>query len=282
MSLKRVGLPILVGALWMASMPAKGAELVPSLDAPAHGFESDTTAGDRNYSIGLGAGLAPDYEGSDDYAAVPIWNLRAGNVLGEETFVQLFGPTFRSNFLPDDHWRVGVSGRYLPDYDNVDDDRVQDIGDTDDAFLAGLTIGYDVIAGRAQDLAIEVDAQYDVLEGNGGIVTPRLRYRTALSQPLVLDTSVSATWASEDYMSNRLGISSGDAARSGLDEFDADSGIKNGAITTSITYVLGRAWSLTGLAGYSRLFNDAEDSPIVDDQGDANQVFGGALINYSF
>jgi outer membrane scaffolding protein for murein synthesis (MipA/OmpV family) len=36
------------------------------------------------------------------------------------------------------------------------------------------------------------------------------------------------------------------------------------------------------LGTYARLLGDAEDSPIVDDVGDANQFFGGALINYRF
>jgi outer membrane protein len=41
-------------------------------------------------------------------------------------------------------------------------------------------------------------------------------------------------------------------------------------------------WSVTALASYTRLLDDAADSPIVDDAGDANQFFGGALINYRF
>ena len=33
---------------------------------------------------------------------------------------------------------------------------------------------------------------------------------------------------------------------------------------------------------YTRLINDAADSPIVDNRGSANQFFTGASINYSF
>ena len=35
---------------------------------------------------------------------------------------------------------------------------------------------------------------------------------------------------------------------------------------------------MTGL--YTRLIDDAEESPVVDDVGDENQLFGGFLINY--
>jgi outer membrane scaffolding protein for murein synthesis (MipA/OmpV family) len=30
------------------------------------------------------------------------------------------------------------------------------------------------------------------------------------------------------------------------------------------------------------LIDDAEDSPVVDDAGDENQFFAGALVNYTF
>ncbi|MEM9442430.1 MAG: MipA/OmpV family protein [Pseudomonadota bacterium] len=43
-----------------------------------------------------------------------------------------------------------------------------------------------------------------------------------------------------------------------------------------------RRWGLTGILSYKRLIDDAADSPIVDDVGNANQIFGGAALTYSF
>ena len=37
-----------------------------------------------------------------------------------------------------------------------------------------------------------------------------------------------------------------------------------------------------GILRYTRLVGDAEDSPVVDDEGDENQFFGGVLVKYSF
>lgn len=259
---------------------AQTVDLATPVETPAP--ETAETGTGLRLTAGLGAAFAPDYEGSDDYTFVPVWNLRLANLYHPETFVQLTGVQLRSNLVPSDHWRFGVSGRYLPDYDDVDDDKVEDLGDADDTLLFGVTLGYDLISGRRQDLAIELDAQYDVLEGNGGVLTPRLRWRQPLAQRLVFESALSATWASEDYMSNRFGISSGDAARSGLGTHDADEGFKNTAASASVTYQLTTGLSLTGLAAYSRLLGDAEDSPIVDDQGSANQLLGGLLLNYTF
>ena len=50
----------------------------------------------------------------------------------------------------------------------------------------------------------------------------------------------------------------------------------------AISYRFLESWSVAFLGTCARLLNDAKDSPIVDDAGDANQFFGGALINYQF
>ena len=233
-------------------------------------------------TLGLGAAYAPDYEGSEDYQAAPLWNLRLGDLYGEETFVQNIGTSLSSNLLPDEHWRLGVAGLYKPDYDNVDNNRVEDVKSTEQALLLGPTLGYDFVTGIARDFAVEVDALYDVANGNGGVVTPRLRGKTELAPGLIGEARLSTTWASGDYMGNFFSINSADAARSGLDTYDADEGIKDVTIGGSMTYRFTPHWSLTGIAAYSRLLGDAADSPIVDDEGNENQLFAGALINYRF
>jgi outer membrane protein len=53
-------------------------------------------------------------------------------------------------------------------------------------------------------------------------------------------------------------------------------------VTGTLSYRFTEAWSLTGLAAYSRLFSQAADSPIVDDEGNENQFLAGLLVNYSF
>jgi outer membrane scaffolding protein for murein synthesis (MipA/OmpV family) len=83
-------------------------------------------------------------------------------------------------------------------------------------------------------------------------------------------------------MSSYFGIDASNAARSGLDQYNADAGFKEVNFGGTLTYrFLGRS-SVTALATYTRLTGDAADSPVVDDVGDANQFFGGALIDYRF
>jgi outer membrane scaffolding protein for murein synthesis (MipA/OmpV family) len=99
---------------------------------------------------------------------------------------------------------------------------------------------------------------------------------------MAVESTLSATWASEDYLDNRFGIGSQDAQRSGLGRYDADAGFKNATLTGSLSYQLNPAWSVTGLAAFTRMLGDAEDSPVVDDRGEPNQLLDGVLVNLLF
>ena len=70
--------------------------------------------------------------------------------------------------------------------------------------------------------------------------------------------------------------------KSGLDTFKADSGIKDIGLTVPVLYSPWDHWSIMGVAAYKRLLDDAEDSPVVDDEGDKNQFVAGALLVYRF
>jgi MipA family protein len=258
----------------------------PALAQPAtsgDGAIGDTDPGQGiNFTLGAGAGVAPDYEGSEDYKAVPFWNLRAGNLYHPETYVQLLGPRLFSNFLPDDHWRLGLAGQFIKERNDVENNQVDDLKSVDASVMLGLIAGYDFLATPQNDLALEVEGRQDVASDNGFLGTIRGRYGHLFAERWRLDTLVATTWASEDYMSSYFGIDAGDAAHSGLDQFNADEGFKEVAFGASLTYRFLERWSTTVTGLYTRLTGDAADSPVVDDVGDENQLFGAFLINYRF
>ena len=234
------------------------------------------------FTIGAGAAAAPDYEGSDDYEAVPLWNVRAGDLYHPETYVQVLGTRLISNFLPDDHWRLGVAGQFIRERDDVENDQVDDLESVDASFMLGLIAGYDFLPTLQEDLVLELEGRQDVADDNGFLGTIRGRYGRLFAERWRFDGLASTTWASDDYMSSYFGIDVGDAARSGLDEYNADAGFKDVSFGASLSYRFLERWSLTGTGTYTRLIGDAEDSPVVNDVGDENQFFGGFLINYRF
>jgi outer membrane protein len=251
-------------------------------DAAVDPVDTGAPAQGMNFSLGAGAGVAPDYEGSDDYELVPLWNLRVGNLYHPKTFVQVIGPRLRSNFLPSDHWRLGLAGQFIKERDDVENDQVDDLEKVDPSVMLGVVGAYDFFADPQQDLALEVEARQDVANDNGFLATVRGIYGGRLAPNWRFDAAVGSTWASEDYMSSYFGIDAANAARSGLDQFNADEGFKDVSFGGGLTYRFLERWSVTALATYARLLGDAADSPVVDDVGNENQLFGGALINYRF
>jgi len=217
---------------------------------------------------------------------VPLWNLSARSLFGpssETTYARVLGTKLTSNLLPDPNWRLGIMAQFVNDYDDVSDNRVEDLNQVDRSFLIGAVGGYDLNLGGGQVLGAEVQAAADVLHGNGYLITFGPKYTAQFGdKKWSLSAGLNTTYASDDYMSNYFSINSGEASKSGLDEYSADAGFKDVAADLGLTYAINRAWSVTGIGRYERMTGDAADSPVVDDRGDKNQWFGGVLINYGF
>ncbi len=236
-----------------------------------------------DWTIGAGVGAAPDYEGSEDYEAVPVWNLSVRDLYHPSTYVRVTGPKLASNFLAHPNFRLGLSAQYVFSRSDVENNSVDNLDATDDGVLLGVLLGYDYELGDGRVLGVAIDPRWDIEDDIGGLVTLGLTYRAPL-----LDGSwqfrggINSTYASEDYMDEFFGIGPADASRSGLDRFDADAGFKDLSLDLSMTYKFTDSWSTTGLLRLTRLLDDAEDSPVTDDEGNANQAFVGLLINYGF
>jgi outer membrane protein len=83
-------------------------------------------------------------------------------------------------------------------------------------------------------------------------------------------------------MQTYFGVSRKDAARSGLDRYNADSGIKDVGLDLGLNWIFTQSWSAKGIARYTRLVGDADDDSPVVDEGSEDQFFGAALVVYTF
>jgi outer membrane protein len=237
--------------------------------------------------VGLGAAYVPDYEGSDDYKATPAPFGRYQWASGR--FVTLGGgydtakaARLKANLIaqpPGGGWQFGPVLQYrLKRDDDVDDDRVQDMRERDAATELGAFVAYKSGAWRLQFLgAGDVSNEYDgyILELSG-------TYVQRVSDRFTLTYAAGTVYGDSNFMNEYFGVSGRDASRSGLPQYDADSGIKNAMFSLSANYDLTESWGVMGTAGYSRLFGDAEDSPLVNDRGDENQYVGLLAVTYKF
>jgi outer membrane scaffolding protein for murein synthesis (MipA/OmpV family) len=261
----------------LAATPAALAQEAPVTDLST----GETADAGTRWTLGLGAVAFPDYQGSQDYTAAPLWNIRAQNLYHPDTYVQLFGPILTSNLIPDSHFRLGPMAQYIRKRGNVQNDEVDDMQNVDPSFMLGAIVGYDFKLGEQRNLALDFLGRQDVANDNGFLGTLQATYRMPLGERWRSSLGVETTWASSDYMSSYFGVDADDAARSGLDEYDTDSGFKDVGANASLSYLITPHWDVTGIAAYRRLVDDAEDSPVTK-EGSANQWYGGLLFNYHF
>ena len=229
-------------------------------------------------TIGLGAGHAPDHEGSADDEPVPFWNLRASNLYGATTYVDLLATKLTSNLMAHPNLRLGPMAEFIPERDHVENNAVNELEKVDPAVMLGGLLGWDFVATQAQAFGVEVQARGDVANGHGYLVTPALRFRRSLGSELALAGSLSSTYASEDDMSDCFGIDADNAARSGPGRYDADAGFKDAGAELALGFGQGPGWQASLVGRYRHLLDDAADRPIVDDEGDQDQFFAGVLV----
>jgi outer membrane protein len=212
--------------------------------------------------LGFGLGAAPDYEGSEDDEPVLLPYARADLDSGQFLRLQgnrLRGIDFKANVLPDDIWRFGPMLGY------------------DTSVMVGIFWGIEF-----DGWAAEIEAQQDAVGGNGFLLTLDVGYKIPINYQLMVEFSLFTTYADGDYMNAYFSVDRGDSNRSGLDQYDADSGFKDVGF-----WLTGRCnfygyWNVLAVGSYSRLIGDAADSPIVDDEGDPNQFLLGLMLSYDF
>lgn len=224
-------------------------------------------------SIGGGVIHAPNYLGSDDYEseAWPVLNLRYG-----ERFYFNLRDGFGWNIVREGNWRVSPFIGYILGRDNEDDLRRLD--DVDGGATAGLRVAY-LDNAWVYSAAAQTPLSGDV---DGYQLKLKAHWHGRLSEQWSASFGPTLTYSSDNWTQDIFGISSRESARSGLDAYEPSDGYFRAGIGGSLSYWLTPEWSVTAMAGVTRLTGDAEDSPIVDDIGNATQAYTGAFVSYRF
>ncbi len=229
---------------------------------------------DFTLTLGLGAGVAPDYEGSNDYRFVPIPMIEAS--WKDRLF--LSNTSLSLAVISTSYLKAGPMVTYAFGRDRKDNHALRKLGNVGDSVEIGGFIDLTLDQWR-----LGAKLTQDVANGHGGAVGElSLAYALPLGDRFTLTAGSSLTWASKSYMESFFGISSRQSARSGLSKFNADAGFKNINFSLLGTYNFSEHWNLNMIASYSRLLGDAADSPIVKDKGSANQFMTGVGLSYTF
>ncbi|MEA2092948.1 MAG: MipA/OmpV family protein [Pseudomonadota bacterium] len=252
---------------------------------------SDTVHGGAGGGfVGLGVAVSPDYEGGNDYEAVPApfgrynWasgrSVSLGGTGGSEKAARL-----AANIISTEQstvWKFGPLLQYrLKRDDNVDNKKVSRMKEVDAETELGAFLGFKsgalmAAVGYVTDVSSESDGSLWYLKGG---------YDLPVNQKFSMNVGVHLTYADDDYMDTYFGVSRKDSARSGLPQYTASSGFKDTGLALTGTYQFNQKWGMLGNVSWTRMLNDAEDSPLVDGsrgQGDKNVYAAVVAVTYAF
>ncbi|MDX2481557.1 MAG: MipA/OmpV family protein [Desulfuromusa sp.] len=233
-------------------------------------------AADPAISLGGGVALVPDYEGSEDYTGAPALLFSARWESGN--FIKFAGTSLRANVLPNKTWSLGPVLQYRGERnDDVSNNQVADMRKIDSTIEAGAFVGF-----NAEGFDAGLEWVTDTSNKHDGALAKMSAGYSFHWLGLANRVGISATYADDDYMDTYFSVDANNAARSGLDVYEAEAGIKDFGVDVTASYSINNNWSLMGLLGVKALLNDAKDSPVVDDVGSSSQLTAGLMAVYHF
>ena len=268
---------VTAGILLLASM-------VAASSAYAYSEIADEVGQQGKGFIGLGVGTVPDYEGSDTNEGIvaPFGRYNWAN----GRYISLGGTAnaeraarLKLNILTSDTaWELGPVLQYRAKRDDVDNNKVDKMKEVDAATEAGAFLGW-----KADRLSLSTTYVTDVSDEHSGEVWYfNGYYDIPVDERFRLVLGAHMTWASDDYMETYFGVDGKNSVRSGFQKYKAGSGFKDTGLSLIGHYKFNQTWGVAGVVNYTRMLNDAEDSPLVKDAGDENQYKALIAVTYSF
>lgn len=273
--------------LGLASAPA-AAQSVPS----SAGLPSPEEISNRDsFTVALGVGMLPDYEGSNDYRLIP-----AGGIRGHTHGISFYsrGLYLYVDVVPSGNGNVEfnagpIVGVRLNRTRKVKDDFVDLLPERKTAFEVGGFAGVSVkgLTNPYDSLSLQMDVLHDIGKAHRStVVRPNLSFSTPLSRQTYVSTGIGMEFVSNRFADYYFGITPAESLLSGLPAYNGDGGMKdwnvNLLVNQSLTGDLLNGLGIFGLANYSHLVGDFKKSPIVDDRGSTSQWLVAAGLTYSW
>ena len=224
-------------------------------------------------SVGGGAMMRPEFEGSDKYKLrfLPIVNAQYRN-----RFFLSTSDGLGAYLVHEPTWNAGVVGKYNPGRKENASDLLHGMGDID----PGAEIG-----GFATFTPAPFSARLEVLQGIGDVegltVTGTVGHTISPMEQVQWTNTIGTTWANSRHNDTFFGVSGNQSRRSGYDAYDAGNGFKSVQFMSRTNYKFTQEVSATAFGGYKRLTGPAADSPLVK-AGSKNQATVGLGLVYTF
>lgn len=231
---------------------------------------------DVRVRVGLGGGVGPEFVGakSYDFRLIPVLDIAY-----KDKF-RLFGTQATLQLYSYDWFHMGALIRYRAGRGEGDSKALEGLGRVGGGFEAG---GYlearfkkTVLRTRfSQDISGEQDGLTIFMTADQGVYrSPNGKFAAAVGGRL--------TWTSKKFTQAFYGITEEQSANTGLAIYTPGGGFRDVTLRGVARYDLSEHWRISGILQLSRLVGDAQDSPLVQERGSADQALVGAALFYKF
>lgn len=254
----------------LLTLPA-GAALAADLGAtpPASNEAAARSPHDLVLELGVGAKLAPAYDGASEYDVTP-WPIVTLHYLWLPGLGEVKSSRPRQGFS------FGPSFDFRSERESAEHADLVGLNDIDAAFELGGKFAYTFGVWRPFVAVRYGFGGHEGIVGETGIdVVLRPTENTELT------FGPRASFANGEYMRTYFGVTPAESALSGLAAYDPGGGFKSVGLEIGGRYEFTPQWALVGSLEYERLIGDAADSPIVK-TGEENQFIAKLGLSYRF
>jgi outer membrane scaffolding protein for murein synthesis (MipA/OmpV family) len=245
------------------------APLLVAFAAPvaAQQLTTNTSAADVVFTLGGGGKVSPEYEGSKDYAFSPF---------------PILGLKFKVNPLtgqPSSETGFGIrpAFRYIGKRDASTNSALSGLNAVDASYELGLYLDWTDTNWRAF-----VEARQGFGGHHGQVFDLGVDAILRPFQNVTVNAGPRLSFATSDYMSTYFDVSAAESLTSGYAAYSANGGLKSYGVGTTINFDITPNWLVRVEGSYSRLADEAANSPIVDKAGSADQFSVGIGAAYRF
>lgn len=239
--------------------------------APVHAEDGDY----YRVRVGLGAQVRPDFIGSKDYKAAPLWDVDVASGTNEFRFE-----------APDDPFGIPAisSGSFVagPAFNlasgRKDSQVGAPVGRVKTTFEAGGFMQYDL----SKSIRVRADLRKGIGGHKGLIGAVGADYIWRDADRYVFSIGPRLLFSNDRYQQAYFGVSPTAALATGLPVYRPGGGVHALAVTSGLSYQFNQRFGMFGFARYERLIGDAAKSPLVRLYGSRDQFSAGVGLSYTF
>ncbi len=230
-------------------------------------------SGDWYLKVGAAGLVAPKFTGSNKYkfSAQPLVSLGRQ---GESTRFSSRNDNVSFALIDNDRFRVGVAGKLLFERDT-------EIHGLKETKFGGELGGFAEVY-PTDWMRFRGEVRHGIRAHNGVVANVSADVFHDVTPAIRVSAGPRATFASKDYFKTYYGVSTEEAAASGIREYSPKGGVESVGFGGAINWKTTEKIDTALFAEYSRLQGPAKDSSIVKQEGSRNQFMVGVSATYRF